>query len=552
MYEGCLVSCAMDIIKAAFPFTIPSEDRKIPLKERMELAAIFCLTELTRDKGGGLISKKPAEETLFISEIYYPFWFVPWGRRTLVFDGFDLKSHTISFDILPDANIFIQEMKGSSRKLETYSAFLSHNLNYFKKFSGKGQKVIKGLIMDPDLMNDLFSLFRKAKRVKSSQDKVLLPLVMDHSAVVASIKELQNFEKVLEEDVKKLSKITKILIKTTQKHLDAVNDEIKRTKKQSSIKISSMMQRISKRTEKTRKLYDEKIVKISEEANQRIQSLSEEEAKLQADRDHLKAYIEKCKSEISTAQERKEGKQEEYWRQELKSSRQRFLEIEKRLKEIKKEIKEIGSTRDLEISRLKSEYASKAEEYMTEVRKLEAARDAKIKISQEATESLKRLTSQIVGQINRLIEARNQALKNLREMGHPLYKRKATLAYMPFFLVCYSRELKKRYVTFPPSIVNTMNGVNKIKSALRPYTVRSMLQEYSLPIANLLKEFIESIQQNSMLEDRILKMCMKSNLLRQKAFRREVERGLKELSEEGWLSKEELQTLTSRLEESRR
>jgi len=542
----------MNVINVAFPFTVPSEDRKVPLKWRMELAAIFCLTELTRDKGGGLISKKPAEETLFISKVYYPFWFVPWRRRTLVFDGFDLKSYTLSFDILPDANIFIQEMKGSSRKLETYSAFLSHNLNYFEKFSGKGQKVIKGLIMDSNLMKDLFSLFRKAKHVKSPIERVLLPLVMDHSAVKTSIKELQNFERILEDDVKKLSRIAKILIKTTQRHIDSVKADIKKIKKQSDIKISSLMSKIAKKTEKTRKVYDEKIIKVSEDANQKIQSLSEEDAKLQADKDHLKAYIEQCKSGISAAQERKDEKQEGYWRQELRSSRKRFLEIGKRLKEIEKEIKEIGSTRDLEISRLKSEYASKAEEYMTEVRKLEAARDARIKISQEATKSLEMLTSQIVGQINRLIEARNHALKELREMGYPLYKRKITLAYMPFFLVCYSRELKKRYVMFPPSVANTMNGVSKIKSALRPYPVRSMLQEYSLSIANLLKEYIESMQRNSMLEDRILKMCMKSNLLRQKAFRRDVERGLKELAEEGWLSNEELQTLTSRLKEVRR
>ncbi|HIE18248.1 TPA: hypothetical protein EYP75_00835 [Candidatus Bathyarchaeota archaeon] len=539
----------MNAINVVFPFTIPSEDRKIRLKRRMELAAIFSLTELIRDKGGGLISKKPAEEILFISEICYPFWFIPWRRRTLVFDGFDLKSHTISFDILPDANIFIQEMKGSSSKLETYSAFLSHNLNYFARFSGKGQKVIKGLIMDPNLMNDLFSLFRKAKHVKGPLEKGILPLVMDHLLAETAIKELQNFEKVLEDDVKKLSKITKILIKTTEKHINAVKAEIKKTKKRSDIKINRLMSKIAKKTEKIRKSYDKKIIKISGNANQKIQNLTGEDAELQAERDHLRSYIEQCKSQVSTAQERKDEKQEEYWRQKLKSSRLRFLQIGKRLKEIEKEIKKISSTRNSEISRLKLEYASKAEEYMTEVRKLEATRDAKIKMSQDSTKSLKRLTSKIVRQINMLIEARNLALKELREMGCPVYKRKITLAYMPFFLVCYSRNLKKRYVTFPPSIANTMNGVSKIKSALRPYTIRSMLQEYSLPIANLLNELVDSIQQNSMLEDRILKICTKSNLLRQKTFRRDIEKGLKELAKERWLSKEELQILTSRLEE---
>jgi len=539
----------MNPVNVVFPFTIPSEDRKIPLKRRIEIATIFSLAELTRDKGGGLISKKPAEEILFISEVCYPFWFIPWRQKTLIFDGFNMKSHTISFDVLPDANLFIQEMKGSSSKLETYSAFLSHNLNYFASFSGKGQKIIKGLIMDSNLMNDLFSLFRKAKRVKGPLEKGLLPLVMDHSAVETSIKELQNFEKALKEDVKKLSGIVKILMKTTQRHIKAVNVEIEKTERQSNIKISRLMSRIAKKTEKTRNTYDKKIVKVSEEANQKLQSLSGEDAKLQAERDHLRAYIEQCKNEITAAQERRDEKQEEYWQQELKSSRGRFLQIGKRLKEIEKEIKDIGSTRNLKISRLKSEYAAKAEEYLAEVRKLEAARDAKIKISREAAESLERLTSKIVGQINMLMETRNLALKGLRNMGYPICKRKTTLAYMPFFLVCFSRDLKKRYVAFPPSIANTMSGVSKIKSALRPYTIRSMLQEYSLPITNLLNEFIGSMQQNSILEDRILKMCLKSNLLRYKPLRRDIEKGLKELAGEGWLSEEELQTLTSRLKE---
>jgi len=539
----------MNVIKVVFPFTIPSEDRKVSLKRRMEIAAIFSLTELIREKGGGLLSKKAAEDILFISEICYPFWFIPWRRRTLVFDGFNIKDHTVSFDILPDANIFIQELKGSSSKLETYSAFLSHNLNYFEKFSGKGQKVIKGMIIDSNLIKDLFSLFRRAKHVKGPMDKVLLPLNMDKSPVENSIDELKNFERALMEDVKKLSRIANILMRTTQKHIKAVNVEIEKTRKRSDIKIGTLMSKITKKTEKTRKVYDKRIIKVSEDANQKIQTLSGENAELQAERDRLKDYIKQCKKEIFTAQEKKDEKQQEYWHQTLKSSRQRLLQIGRRLKEIEKEIKDISSTRDLKISQLKSEYASKAEEYLMEVRKLEAARDAKIKISLEAAESLERLTSKIIGQINRLIEARNLALKNLREMGYPIYKRKATLAYMPFFLVCYTRDLNKRYVTFPPSIVNTMNGVSKIKSALRPYAVRSMLQEYSLPIANLLNEFVGLIQENSMLEDKILKMCMKSNLLRQKTFRKDVEKGLKNLAAEGWLSKEELQTLTSRLKE---
>jgi len=92
-----------------------------------------------------------------------------------------------------------------------------------------------------------------------------------------------------------------------------------------------------------------------------------------------------------------------------------------------------------------------------------------------------------------------------------------------------------------------MDGVSKIKRALRPYAVRSLLQEYSLPIANLLNRLVDSILQNPVLEDTILKICAKSNLLRQRSFRKDVNVGLKDLADEGWLSEEELENLTSRL-----
>ena len=539
----------MSITNTVFPFTIPSEDRKVPLKRRVELAAVFSLAELTRDKGGGLISKKPAEEMLFISELHYPFWFVPWRGRTLLFDGFDLKSHTISFSILPDSNVFIQEMKGSSRKLETYSAFLSHNSNYFEKFSGKSQKLIKGLIMDKDLMSDIFSILPRAKRAKDLSKKVTLPLVMDYSAVKSSIGELQRFEKALENDVKRLSRIAKMLMKTTERHISAVKLEVEKIKRQSDAEVSNLTSKIVKKTEEIRKTYDEKILKVSEETDLKIQTLSGEGAELQAERDRLKTYIEECKSQASMAHKRRDEKQEEYWNRELKASRLRLLQIGKRLKEIEGKIKEINSMLRSEISRFKSEYASEAEKYMAEVKRLEATRDAKIRIRQEAIESLEKLTSRIIRQINGMIEARNLALKEIREMGYPLRKRRITLARMPFFLVCYTRDLKKRYVVFPSSTANTMGGVSKIKSALRPYAVRSMLQEYSVSITNLLNEFVNSIQRNSMLEDRVLKICVKTNVLKKRFFRREVEKGLQELSEEGWLSSEELQTLVSRLNE---
>ena len=81
------------------PFSIRAEDRMKRFTKDMEVATIFCLSEMDRNKGG-LIRKKPPEEIVFITEVCYPIWLVPWKKVTLLFDGLGLRKYVMSFDIL--------------------------------------------------------------------------------------------------------------------------------------------------------------------------------------------------------------------------------------------------------------------------------------------------------------------------------------------------------------------------------------------------------------------------------------------------------------------
>lgn len=517
----------------------------------MELATIFCLTEIGREKGGGLISKKPPEEVAFVTEACYPFWLVPLGRRTLLFDGFGIISHTISFDILPDAGVFIHEVKGSEDKLEAYSAFLSHNRNYFSGFSGKGQKTIKGLIMDLAFTKDFVSLLPKAKRVKGSiPDRMLLSPLMDESAVKASVKELTNLRNALKEDVENLRNIVKMLVGATQKHINAIDKEIEDTNRKSEIEIAHFKSDSMKKVEEIRREYDEKIVRISEETSRLIQDFSQERVRLELDEKRLTTYAERCETEMSSARIRGDEAEEERWKQELEKCRQELSETSKKLEEVNKSLENAEPARDMEISRLKSEYTSHTETIMSDLKRIEAARDAKIQMDQQALKSLEETTSAIISQINRLIELRNHALEEVSKIGEPMIKRKYSLMYLPFFLVCNKQDLKKRYIVFPPSRANTMSGVTKIKGALRSFKVRMLLQDLSMPMTNLLNRFVNLIEQNSMFEDRVANACAKTNILKSRSLRKDVAEGLKELLAEGWLSEEELRVFNERLEKT--
>jgi len=542
----------MEVVRLLLPFTVPSEDQEIPPDREKELATMFCLAEISRDKGGGLIWKKPPEEISFLTEVCYPFWLVPWRRRTLLFDGLDIMSHTISFDILSDAGIFIHEMKGSADKLEAYSAFLSHNLNYFGEFSGKGQKTIKGLIIDPPFTKDFFSLLPKAGRINDSfSDRAFLSPLRDESAVKASLGELSNFRNALREDVKNLKNIVKTLIETTEKHIDATNKEIEETHKRFEIEIARSKSDVMKKIEEARREYDQKIVSVSENTRHLIQDLNQELVELEGNKKRLTVWAEQCESEIPAAKARQDEAEAVRWRQELEKCREELLGVDKRFEEVNRSIEKAVSARDLEVSRLKSEYTSQMEIIMADLKKTEAARDSEVQMHEHTSKSLEESTSAMISQINRWIELRNLSLVKLDTTGYPITRRKYALVYLPFFLACYKQDLKKRYIAFPPSIVNTMTGVTKIKGALRSFKIRMLLQELSTPITNLLNRFADLVDQNRMFEDRIVNACTKTNILKTRDLRRGIETGLRGLREEEWLSEKEFKLFNERLEKTK-
>ncbi len=539
----------MDVPKRLLPFTLPSKERGTALSSRIELAIMFCLAEISRDKGRGLISKRAPEELLFVAEICYPFWLVPWRKRTILLDGLNIRSHTISVDVLPDTEMFVREVAGTTDKLEAFSAFLSHNLGYFEGFSGKGQKVIKGLIGDAAFVKDFQSLISRARQMPKSSEMVVLSLLMDRTAAEASRAELLSLRNILKGDIRNLRVIVKTLARTMKKHVRGINKETKRILRTSEVEIASLKCEAARKVEELGREHHEKIAKVSKDADRRVQVLSQERARLEVDKQRLSSYEEKCEIELSEARIRKDEAAEGHWSQELEKCRQELAEAHRKAAEIDEVVQKAVATRDLEISKLRSEHDSKVESIESDVRKAEAVRGTRIQMNQQTLVSLEQSTSAIVSQIKRLIESRRLAVTELDNMGYPVARREYSLVYLPFFIVCYKRDLKRRYVVFPPSIANTMSAVAKIKGALRPFNVRGVLQEISMPITDLLNEFANLIEKNPIFEDEVADSCTKANVLRQSELRRRIEIGLKELSGEGWLSEDELRLLSNRLSE---
>jgi len=68
-----------------------------------------------------------------------------------------------------------------------------------------------------------------------------------------------------------------------------------------------------------------------------------------------------------------------------------------------------------------------------------------------------------------------------------------------------------------------------------------------MPIADLLNGLVGLIEKNPILEDELANSSTKANMLRTSGLRRIIHAGLKMLSDEGWVSEEQLKLLTNRL-----
>jgi len=533
------------VTKRLLPFALSADDREKPFTREMELAAVFCLTESEREKGEFLLLKRPAEELIFIAEVCYPLWLAPWRGRRLLFDGIGATMHTMSYDLLPDIKAFINDIQGSAETCEAYSAALTDNLNYFQGFTGKEEKTIDGLITSPDLVQDLISFLPEAGGVKKPiLDKALLSPTINESEIASRIQELSNLRTTMAEDIKDLRKSMKMLSVTTSKHVKARHKEGREVRKEFNEKIASFKASVMERVRGIQRKYDQKITELSKKFDQRLHNFHQERVKLEKTRQHLTAKIERCEADITSCRLRKDEAGEQQRRQEIKECKRELSTLERSIKNLDKRIGDTEAAKQQEISRLRLEFNVQAEEAMKELREIEASRDAKIQMNLQKIQLLEDLTSKIVGLIDKLMKLKRAALHELDSIGIPKRQRRYVLLYLPLYLSCYQKELKKRYVAYPPSVAGSIGILTRFKGVFGVAKIKSLLQPRSKPLTSLLNQLVTIIEHDPVFEREVNDAGIRVNILRTKESRQRIKKGLEALKDEGWISEGEFQAFS--------
>ncbi len=541
-------SVSQGTIKSILPFSTLSENRREPFTKKIERAAIFCLAELERAKGGGIVLKQPPEKLAFVAEICYPFWLVTQDKIGLLFDGLSIASQTLAYLTIPDIQVFLDNMRSSSKTRQAYMTFLSGNINYFQGPSNEEGKVIDGLITDREFLDEFIPCLSEATPIKTSlSNMVIVSPTLDESSIGSIMEELQNFKSKLVEELDALYTGMKLVNAKTESFMKAIRNEIKKIEEELSKKIEKCKASTTKEVEDIRREYDEEVTEYSKTVEEELFSLQQEKIKLEKTKEQLTQEIDHCEAEIKTCAINKDDVSEHRWKEEKNKLKKQLSETETKAKELNKNIKEVKGDKNLKIFELKSEHDAKIKEATKDLVEIEASRDAKIRIYKEEMEKFEELTSSIIEQIDKLAKLREKSIDEFDKLGVPQKRRKRVLIYLPFYLACYQSESGKRYVYFPPSIVSNVSFSVKFKGALGKIKIKQLLQPRSKKIVSLLNNFPLLMEQNAVFNREMSEACAKANLTQTKESRESIKEGLEMLKEEGWFSEKEYESFSQML-----
>lgn len=531
--------------KLIFPFAVPAEDRVKAFSKDMEMAAILYLAESDREKGEGHILKRPEERLVFIAEVCYPLWLVSWNGEILLFDGLGVKAHTLIYERLPDIRTFDSDILASSKTSEAYSVALTRNSNYFKDSIGKEEKTIENLIASPEFIQDFLVYLSKGKKAEERlAGKAVLSPIIRESELSTCIKSLSDLKEKIDEDARKIDASMKLLGVTTEGKVKTIREENREVRKKFDKQIEKVERRVTEKKGRIQDKYNQRIMKISKKFESKLRFLHKKQIELEKMKKRLRTEIRRCETRIKSCKRRKNKVNENRWTHRLKRNRKKLPTLERKIKDTGKKIEKNENVKNIQISQQMIECDTRIQEAMKPLRELEASREARIKINQQKIATLKQKTSLIINQMNELAKSKRASLNDLEKIGTSKRKETHALAYLPFYLVRYELEEERRYLVYPPSIVSSMGILTKMRGVLGATKLKTFLKPRSKAITIFLDEIVTLIQENPLFEKEVTDSGIQASVLRTRKLRIGVKRGLKELKNEKWISKDEFKTFS--------
>jgi hypothetical protein len=532
--------------KTLLPFAVNTSNSNSTLRIETEKTAIFCLSELNREKGGGFIKKKPSEKTIFITKVYYPFWHASYTNLNVIIDGLNIASHSIIYPTISDVNTFKNDLNEEFATRQVYSTFLSNHLGYFQELNGEKTINIDGFIVDLDFVKEFTDYLTEATPQTEVVDGILISPANDEEAVVEKIKRLTDSHNQFRFTLEQLDENIKILNTKTQFFLAALNDEIADIDRKYSGQIQKAKLNFEKEKAIIDRAYSEKITEITEKFEQENVALNKKIIQHEKTISDIGADIEHLDVEIKNAIINKDEQTEARLKEKRNELKKELPEFTPAIKDLKLKIQELEESKNNKLFQFRQNNQTEIREASKELLEVEAARDAEKKNCQTEMEKIEEYTSKITSDMDRLYKRVEETLSAFENLGIKGEKAPPLLVHMPFYLFCYGGQSEKRFSYVAPSKVNSIDLAVRLKTLGRK-RLTQLFQPRSLKIVSILNRFIELLNENVAFRHEITDAADKANLLRSSENIALIQQGLIGLKEEGWISKEEFEVFTQTL-----
>ena len=527
-------------------FNLPFSNPKTTAPE-VEAAAVFAVSDLERNKGGGLISRQPEEKLVFLSKIGYPLWLYPKNDINFIFDGFGDSSYSISYTEVPSGKAFVESLEANSRPRENYSEFLSDHSNYFQQPIKEKQFVFKGLIADVDFRNE-FSVYSKEASEVDPANFVQLSPTLDENTICSLIAMFGKLQSGLREEAAMLPECTRLLNKITNQHITELSYEASAATEETDAKIRAQEELVNPKIAKLNKDYKAKIKGLTESFDKEIESLQKLKTKTQKSIKSNEEKILLYQHETKAQGKKKHAIYDKRWKKKIKQTQKENNGLKKKIKGIDRKVKKLSEQKVKETSKLNFGLDAETKFARQPLLELVAARDAKLLTFKLETDKLLKQEKPVIEGLSKTIKLSEATRDSFEILGiRKQWLRSSALFYFPFYVACYEAGASRRYFFIAPSTISGVNFSGKLKGALGMPKIKDYLTPRFKSTTNLINNVKALTKQNTVFENQLDDLSQKANLLKNSIFMEKVASGLGYLKNEGLLSDKEQQVLSGRL-----
>ncbi|MDH5447948.1 MAG: hypothetical protein OEY24_07520 [Candidatus Bathyarchaeota archaeon] len=526
------------------PYAIEDSGRKKRFSENMEVAALLGIAEAERKKKSGLF-RGAAETLTFISKLYYPLWAIPWENNCLLIDGMETIANNILYFKPPNVENFIEHLKSSTTVQELYHSTLRSHQETFSDFTSQTEIPMEGYITDEELLSDMSTFIKDSRTGKNTSfpefTSLIQPKIDEENAVRISERVMEHYN-TLQSEIKGLKFAIDTVNEETEIHIGKLRQELEQTREKYEGQISNVRVEVEKRTGELEKEREEKIEKITATNEKEVNTRLEERKKWEQEL----LRLEQNKSEYEKRKELRKRKSDEVgearWDARLRDVQNQISTVKGKIKALSDFINRSSKETEKTTKKLHDTYQNLVDEEEKKITDLESLRDSEIDKNEKKIEEMGRETLAITDKIERLVEQKRERSSTLKEATIPWKTETLTLIHVPFYLIQYEVEKKKRHCIRPPIVARGHEGfVVKIRKTFRRYS--TLLKPRSKVLEKLLTSFEERLGSDKKVQRKMVQLGMSHNLLTSVDFKEKVRKGIEELEVEGWIKPEEKATM---------